>query len=103
MGGVQMYVEDRSRSEVGELAERLYRDWRRLLLAIARQNTASREDAEDAVQFSLSALIEKYDPAGGSPPLAWVTLVLQRRCWAFHRCATEGRAAFRNAVRIDRP
>ena len=49
------------------------------------KHAANREDAEEAVQFSLSALIDKYDPAGGSPPLAWVTLVLQRRCWALHR------------------
>ena len=51
----------------------------------SRRNAANREDAEEAVQFSLSALIDKYNPAAGSPPLAWVTLVLQRRCWALHR------------------
>ncbi len=31
------------------------------------------------------AFVEKYDPASGSPPLGWLTLTLQRRCWAIYR------------------
>jgi len=43
-------------------------------------------------------LIDKYDPDGGSPPLAWVTLVLQRRCWALYREAHLDRRAGQEAV-----
>ncbi len=78
-------AEQQRRAKVQALAEQLYRERYDYLLRIAVKHAANREDAEDAVQFSLSALIEKYDPAGGSPPLAWVTLTLERRCWADRR------------------
>ena len=86
-------TEQQRRNQVQALAERLYRERYDYLLRIATRNAANREDAEEALQFSFSALIEKYDPAAGSPPLAWVTLVLQRRCWALHReCHVDRRA-----------
>ena len=77
--------EQRRRNQVQELAEQLYRERYDYLLRIAIKHAANREDAEDAVQFSLSALIEKYDPTGGSPPLGWLTLTLERYCWATRR------------------
>ena len=77
----------------------LYRERYPYLLRIALKHAANREDAEEAVQFSLSAPIDKYDPAAGSPPLAWVTLVLQRRCWALHRESHVGRRPARRPLR----
>ncbi len=90
--------EQRRREQVQGLAEQLYRERYDYLLRIATRNAANREDAEEALQFSFSALIEKYDPAGGSPPLAWVTLVLQRRCWALLREARFDRRAGQEAA-----
>ncbi len=29
--------------------------------------------------------IEHFDPESDSPPLAWLTLTLKRRCWALYR------------------
>ncbi len=78
-------AEQDRRAKVQALAEQLYRERYDYLLRIALRNAANREDASEALQFSFAALIEKYDPAAGSPPLAWVTLVLQRRCWALRR------------------
>ena len=63
-------AEQQRRNQVQALAEQLYRDRYDYLLRIATRNAANREDAEEAVQFSLSALIDKYDPAGGSRPWA---------------------------------
>ncbi len=77
--------EQQMRNQVQALAEQLYRERYDYLLRIAVKHAANRADAEEAVQFSLFALIEKYDPTAGSPPLAWVTFVLQRRCWALRR------------------
>jgi DNA-directed RNA polymerase specialized sigma24 family protein len=90
--------EQRRRERVQALAEQLYRERYDYLLRIATRNAANREDAEEALQFSFSALIDKYDPAAGSPPLAWVTLVLQRRCWALHREARLDRRAGQEAA-----
>jgi len=85
--------EQQRRQRVKTLAEQLYRERYEYLLRIARKHAANREDAEEAVQFSFSALIEKYDPAGGSPPLGWLTLTLERRCWAARRRAHLDRSA----------
>ncbi len=90
--------EQRRRERVQALAEQLYRERYPYLLRIAVKHAANREDAAEALQFSFSALIEKYDPAGGSPPLAWITLVLQRRCWALHREAHLDRRAGQEAA-----
>ncbi len=80
-----MYVEDRTRSEVGNLAERLYRDWRRLLLAIARRNAASYADADEAINEAFVSFICHFDPDRGAPPMAWLILTLKRECWRKHR------------------
>ncbi len=90
--------EQRRRDQVQGLAEQLYRERHDYLLRIAVKHAANREDAEDAVQFSLSALIEKYDPAGGSPPLGWLTLTLERRCWALYRHMHLDRSAGQEAA-----
>jgi RNA polymerase sigma-70 factor (ECF subfamily) len=67
------------------LAEGLYATHRTRLLAIARRNSASIEDAEEALQDAFILFIDHFDPANGSPPLAWLTLTLKRRCWALTR------------------
>jgi RNA polymerase sigma factor (sigma-70 family) len=67
------------------LAEQIYAAHRARLLAIARRNSASAEEAEEALQDALVLFIERFDPEGDSPPLAWLTLTLKRRCWALYR------------------
>jgi len=78
-------TEQQRRNQVQTLAEQLYRERYDYLLRIAVKHAANREDAAEAVQFSFSAFIEKFDPASGSPPLGWLTLTLERRCWALYR------------------
>ncbi len=103
-------AEQQRRTKVQALAEQLYRERYDSLLRIAVRHAANREDAEDAVQFSLFALIDKYDPA----PRPWPgshfmptsalcrprhnTLVLQRRCWALRREAHLYRRASQEAA-----
>ena len=91
-------AEQQRRNQVQALAEQLYRERNDYLLRIAVKHAANREDAEDAVQFSLSALIDKYDPTAGSPPLAWLTLTLERYCWALRRRAHLERSAGQEAA-----
>jgi RNA polymerase sigma factor (sigma-70 family) len=91
-------AEQDRRTQAQALAEQLYRERYDHLLRIAAKHAANREDAEEALQFSFSALIEKYDPAGGSPPLGWLTLTLQRRCWALYREAHLDRSAGQEAT-----
>jgi RNA polymerase sigma factor (sigma-70 family) len=71
--------------EAGALAERLYVENRRQLLAIARRNCASADDAEEALHDALVLFIERFDPECGSPALPWLMLTLKRRCWAIYR------------------
>jgi RNA polymerase sigma factor (sigma-70 family) len=63
------------------IAGEIYAARRGHLLAVARRNAACEADAEEAVQEAFLAFIESYDPAGGAPPVAWLTLVLKRKCW----------------------
>jgi RNA polymerase sigma factor (sigma-70 family) len=67
--------------EVRALAGQIYAARRGHLLSIAERNSACAADAEEAVQDAFLAFIESYDPGGEAPPLAWLTLVLKRRCW----------------------
>jgi len=71
-------------SGAAALAERLYAENSRRLLAIARGNCASVEDAEEALHDALVIFIERFDPDGGSPALPWLMLTLKRRCWAIY-------------------
>ncbi len=83
-----MYVssaEKPRRAQVRALVEQLYRERYRYLLRIAVKNGASREEASESVQFAFLSFVEKFDPASGSPPLGWLTLTLQRECWAARR------------------
>lgn len=77
-------TEQRNRERVQVLADQLYRDRYHYLVRIARRNGAG-DDADDAVNDAFAAFIDKFDPASGSPPLGWLTLTLQRRCWAINR------------------
>jgi DNA-directed RNA polymerase specialized sigma24 family protein len=67
--------------EVRTTAAEIYAERRGHLMKVARWNAACDADAEEAVQDAFLAFIESYDPGGGAPPLAWLTLVLKRRCW----------------------
>lgn len=77
------------RPQVQALAERLYRERYDYLLRIAVRHAANREDAEEAVQFAFLAFLGHFDPDGGAPPLAWLTLTLKRECWARYRYSHE--------------
>lgn len=72
------------RRDSGALLERLYAENRQRLLAIARRNCDSAEDAEEALQDALVLFIERFDPDCGSPALPWLMLTLKRRCWAIY-------------------
>jgi DNA-directed RNA polymerase specialized sigma24 family protein len=80
----QCSAEQSRRDRVPALAHQLYRERYHYLLRIARRNGAS-DDASDAVNDAFSAFLDKFDPDGGAPPLAWVILTLKRRCWAIGR------------------
>jgi RNA polymerase sigma factor (sigma-70 family) len=76
-----MYFSDERRRSVDRLASRLFAGHRDQLLAVARRNTRREADAADALQEAFAAFIADYDPERGSPPIAWLTLTLKRRCW----------------------
>jgi RNA polymerase sigma factor (sigma-70 family) len=67
--------------EVRAMAGKIYAARRGHLMNVARWNAACEADAEEALQDAFLAFIESYDPSGGSPPLAWLALVVKRRCW----------------------
>lgn len=73
----------RARTEA--IAEQLYAAHHPRLLAIARRNSTSIEDAEEALQDAFLLFIDHFDPAEEAPPLAWLTLTLKRRCWALSK------------------
>lgn len=79
--------EDRRDTEVRQLAARLFTEKRGYLLAIARRNATGDADAEEALQDAFAAFITHFDPDGGAPPLAWLTLTLKRQCWRLRRQA----------------
>jgi RNA polymerase sigma factor (sigma-70 family) len=70
-----------NRRAVHRLAAELFAEKRPYLLRIARNNSRREADAHDAVQEAFAEFIATYDPARGSPPLAWLTLALKRICW----------------------
>ena len=79
--------EQSRRARVQALAAELHSERYRYLLRIARRHGATDDgDAEDAVQDAFASFLGAYNPDCGSPPLAWVTLALQRGCWAARGC-----------------
>ncbi len=76
---------DAAQRNAEALSEGLYNSHRSHLLAIARRNSATEEDAEEALHDAFILFINHFDPAAGSPPLAWLTLTLKRRCWAIYK------------------
>jgi RNA polymerase sigma factor (sigma-70 family) len=74
--------EQRRRARVQALATELYSERYRYLLRIARRHGSGTVDPDEAVQEAFASFLEAYDPDCGSPPLAWLTLALQRNCWA---------------------
>jgi len=77
--------ERRVRAEA--IATRLYAERRGYLLRIARWHALNDEDAEEALQDTFLAFIEKADPDEVAEPLAWLTLTLKRGCWMRRRTA----------------
>jgi RNA polymerase sigma factor (sigma-70 family) len=78
--------DNRKRTRASSLAADLYIHHRSRLLAIANKNSANADDAEEALQDALFLFIDRFDPDEDTPPLAWLTLTLKRRCWAlYHR------------------
>lgn len=82
-----MHIAERpTRNPITALAAKIYREKHAYLLAIARRNSATNEDAEEALHDAFILFIDRYNPTEGSPPLAWLTLTLKRRCWAIYKC-----------------
>ncbi|HTR74168.1 MAG TPA: sigma-70 family RNA polymerase sigma factor [Solirubrobacterales bacterium] len=76
-----MYQPRDTTRSADSLAEELYAERRPYLLRIARRHCRREADAEDALQEAFAAFISGYDPGGGAPALAWITLTLKRACW----------------------
>lgn len=85
--------EQSRRARVQALAAQLHADRYHHLLQIARRHAAEDTEAEDAVQEAFAQFISAYQPDGGSPPLAWLTLTAKRLCWAARQRS--------RAIRID--
>jgi RNA polymerase sigma factor (sigma-70 family) len=86
MSNSDVHPQERLRSieqaeAVRRQAAEIYAASRKHVLSVARRNAACEADAEEAVQEAFVAFIESYDPAGGAPPIAWLTLVVKRKCW----------------------
>lgn len=69
-------------AEVRDLAATIYTEHHDRLRNIALGNCGRWAEAEDAIQEAFAIFIASFDPASGSPPLAWLMLTLKRRCWA---------------------
>jgi RNA polymerase sigma factor (sigma-70 family) len=67
---------------VDALATRLLEQRGEHLLNIARQNSANRDDAEEAFQEAFILFLRKFDPDGEAPALPWLIVTLKRECWA---------------------
>lgn len=70
---------------VQAVADQLYRERYPHLLRIAIRNAVTEADAEESVNDAFAAFISAFDPSGGAPPLAWITLTMKRKCWEKHR------------------
>jgi RNA polymerase sigma factor (sigma-70 family) len=84
------------RARAAALAETLYSEHLAHLLGVAARNVAAPSDAEEALQEAILIFIEKAEPDEIAEPLAWLTLVLKRECWALwrkHRVAETVREA----------
>lgn len=75
------YPDAERRRSVDRLAAELFATRHDHLLRVARRNSRREADARDALQEAFAEFIAGYDPARGSPPLAWLTLTLKRICW----------------------
>jgi RNA polymerase sigma factor (sigma-70 family) len=75
------------RERAEQVATRIYSDRRDYLLRIARWHALNDDDAEEALQDTFLAFIEKADPDEIAEPLAWLTLALKRECWGRRRTA----------------
>ena len=76
----------RDQNEVVTLAEELYRTHHRYLRRIAAHHLVNGEEVPDAVQEVFASFLRAFHRAeAGTPPVAWLTLSLQRECWARNR------------------
>lgn len=78
-------LESCAKQSTERIAEELYLQHHDRLLALAKRNTTSPDDAEEALHDAFLLFIHHYDVADGSPPIAWLTLTLKRRCWAIYK------------------
>ena len=85
MASAPSRFESRKRARASALAADLYVRHKPRLRAIANKNSATVDDAEEALQDALFLFIDRFDPDQDAPPLAWLTLTLKRRCWALYR------------------
>jgi DNA-directed RNA polymerase specialized sigma24 family protein len=74
--------EQSRRARVQALATQLHRERYGYLLRIARRHGGRGVDPDEAVQDAFAAFLDAFDPDGEAHPLAWLTLTLQRLCWA---------------------
>jgi RNA polymerase sigma factor (sigma-70 family) len=89
-----MYEQDRQDDRdrrVREQAAKLYGEQRGFLTAIARLNSRSKVEAEEAVQEAFVSFVRHFDPGRGAPPIAWLILTLKRQCWRQERNAHHDR------------
>jgi RNA polymerase sigma factor (sigma-70 family) len=91
-----MYEKDGT-TEVRRLAAEIYEERHAYLLRIAKRNAASGSDAEEALQDAFASFISEFDPERGAPPLAWLTVVLKRRCWRLRDMANLDRRVVADA------
>lgn len=74
--------EQRRTAKVRELAATLYAEHYRRLYRIARKHGGRGVDPDEAVQEAFALFLAAFDPDGDAPPLASLTLTLERFCWA---------------------
>jgi RNA polymerase sigma factor (sigma-70 family) len=92
-------LESQKFSATSTIAARIFSQHRRSLLAVARLNSNSADDAEEALQDALILFIENYDPSSQSPALPWLTLTLKRRCWAIAKRTGQEKQRIRELAR----
>jgi len=99
-----MFIATRSEKEAREvrgLAEAMFREEQSYLFRLARSHARNEEDAQDALSEAFVAFLRAYDPHGGAPPLAWLSLTLKRECWRRRRDAHLDRHVGQEAGRGD--
>jgi RNA polymerase sigma-70 factor (ECF subfamily) len=95
---VQTFEPQRA-ATAAKIAARIFSRHRHDLLSIARLNSNSPDDAEEALQDALVYFIESYEAGSEAPPLPWLTVTLKRRCWAIAKRAGQEKERIRRLAR----